>query len=215
MKGASGTSSCAQQKQTSESKTKHQHMGARPPKSQHGNNPALTFAASSRVEDDGGTSSTALSFSKRPAEAAPVHVREHKIVRASQQESAGADVWAERFSPAASADLAVHKDKVRELRDWMELNRRHIEQGSSAGQRVLVLRGPPGSGKTAMVKVVAAEAKMRLIEYGCGPAVTFAENKWCDTPWVSEVQELVNFLRSTQTFGRSSLMADQGAVREG
>ena len=68
----------------------------------------------------------------------------------------GNDVWAERFAPSASADLAVHKDKVKELKEWIELNRSHLQRGSSAGQRLLLLCGPSGAGKTAMVKVAAA-----------------------------------------------------------
>jgi cell cycle checkpoint protein len=48
---------------------------------------------------------------------------------------------------------------------------------------------------------------MRVIEYRSGPGVSFEENKWCDTPWVSEVHELVSFLHSAQTFGGSSLFA--------
>ena len=186
--------------------------GAHSPKPRSAHAAALAFAASSeataRKEGDSNKTSSALSFFRRPAGVG--ETRAHENV---QEEPLCADVWAERYSPTASAELAVHKDKVKEVRDWIDLNRRHIENGSSAGQRVLVLRGPPGTGKTAMVKVVAAEARMRLIEYGSSPAVTFAENKWCDTPWVSEVQELVKFLRSTQTFGSTTLM-DQGAVRE-
>jgi len=61
------------------------------------------------------------------------------------------------------------------------------------------------------VRVSRAEARMRVIEYRSGPGVSFEENKWCDTPWVSEVQELVSFLRSAQTFGGSSLLAAPSA----
>lgn len=213
--GASSGSSARQSlKEPDERKAKQQKQGASA--RQHGalSASALTFATShdaALLDEDSNSSSSRLTFFKRPDEAAAERSHKPRVHASSQQPqpapAASADVWAERFAPAASGDLAVHKDKVRELRDWIDLNRRHVEQGSSAGQRVLILRGPPGAGKTAMVKVAAAEARVKLIEYGSGPAVTFAENKWCDTPWVSEVQELVKFLRSTQTFGSSALMA--------
>jgi cell cycle checkpoint protein len=89
----------------------------------------------------------------------------------------GSDVWAERFAPRASSDLAVHKDKVKELKEWIELNRSHLQRGSTAGQRLLLLRGPSGSGKTAMVKVAAAgwqvfvlEPSLRVPVCSCGSA---------------------------------------------
>ena len=98
--------------------------------------------------------------------------------------------------------------QVKEIRDWMSLNRTHLKQGSSAAQRVLVLRGPSGTGKSTLVRVLAAEARMPLIDYRSGPGVTFVENKWCEMPWVSEVQELVAFLHSTQIFGGCTLVPD-------
>jgi hypothetical protein len=208
--GTSGSSARQSLNGPDERRAKQQKQGASSARP-HG---SLTFTTShdaALLDEDSNSNSSRLAFFKRPDEGAPERSHKPRAVHASLQQpqpaAASAEVWAERFAPAASGDLAVHKDKVRELRDWIDLNRRHVEQGSSSGQRVLILRGPPGSGKTAMVKVVAAEARVKLIEYGSGPAVTFAENKWCDTPWVSEVHELVKFLRSTQTFGSSALMA--------
>jgi hypothetical protein len=82
----------------------------------------------------------------------------------SESMQLGSDVWAERFAPRASSDLAVHKDKVKELKEWIELNRSHLQRGSTAGQRLLLLRGPSGSGKTAMVKVAAAGWQVCVLE---------------------------------------------------
>ena len=138
----------------------------------------------------------------------PVGGQEKGRASADTRPRADTNVWAEQFAPTQSAELAVHKDKVRELREWVLLNRQHLDQGTGRGQRVLVLRGPPGAGKTAMVRVVAAEVDMQVLEYRNGPGLNFAENKWVEMQWVSEVQELAAFLRAGQTFGGRTLLYD-------
>lgn len=71
--------------------------------------------------------------------------------------------WTDRFSPADLTELAVHKRKVGDVRQWLEM------AASGQRQRVLVLKGAAGTGKTSTVKLLAK---------GIGLDVTEWRNPW-------------------------------------
>ncbi|KAI5819285.1 Rad17 cell cycle checkpoint protein-domain-containing protein [Pyronema omphalodes] len=68
--------------------------------------------------------------------------------------------WPEKFEPQSIAELAIHKTKVKEVQSWLEnvLNR-------STQQRMLVLKGPAGAGKTATVTAIAKEFGVEILEW--------------------------------------------------
>jgi cell cycle checkpoint protein len=68
--------------------------------------------------------------------------------------------WPEKFEPQSVAELAIHKTKVKEVQTWLEnvLNR-------STRQRMLVLKGPAGTGKTATVTTLAKEFGVEILEW--------------------------------------------------
>lgn len=57
-------------------------------------------------------------------------------------------------------DLAVHPKKVAEVRCWLE----HVLDGFSR-QRVLILRGSAGTGKTATINVLSRELDFEILEW--------------------------------------------------
>ncbi|ETN39105.1 uncharacterized protein HMPREF1541_05327 [Cyphellophora europaea CBS 101466] len=68
----------------------------------------------------------------------------------TEQESFGP--WSERYGPTKLDELAIHKKKVSDVQQWLD--------GVTSGrlrQRLLVLKGPAGSGKTATVGLIARE----------------------------------------------------------
>ncbi|KAF2859005.1 hypothetical protein K470DRAFT_198934, partial [Piedraia hortae CBS 480.64] len=67
--------------------------------------------------------------------------------------------WVNRFAPADLSELAVHKRKVQEVRQWLDIAYRNKRQ------KVLVLKGPAGSGKTTTVKLLAAEMGVNVLEW--------------------------------------------------
>ncbi|RAL06880.1 putative cell cycle checkpoint protein Rad17 [Aspergillus homomorphus CBS 101889] len=67
--------------------------------------------------------------------------------------------WAQRFGPTNLSELAVHKRKVSDVRDWLN------NALDGTGKRLLVLRGPAGSGKTATVSVLSETLGFDILEW--------------------------------------------------
>lgn len=68
--------------------------------------------------------------------------------------------WSERFGPRNIDELAVHKKKVLDVRRWLE----DVLAGRMR-QRMLVLKGAAGSGKTTTVRLLAAEMGCEVLEW--------------------------------------------------
>lgn len=68
--------------------------------------------------------------------------------------------WPIRFAPTDPTELAVNKTKVTEVRRWLQgVLRRELRQ------RILVLTGPAGSGKTATVEALGKELGYDVLEW--------------------------------------------------
>ncbi|KAJ5909189.1 hypothetical protein N7495_001871 [Penicillium taxi] len=74
--------------------------------------------------------------------------------------------WPQRFAPTNLDELAVHKKKVSDVKNWLEeaLSGRRSE-------RLLVLRGPAGSGKTTTISLLSKSVGFDVIEWR-NPAVS-------------------------------------------
>ena len=67
--------------------------------------------------------------------------------------------WTEQFAPIDLSELAVHKRKVADVRQWLESTmhgRRH---------KVLVLKGAAGAGKTTTINLLAKSLGLNIIEW--------------------------------------------------
>lgn len=67
--------------------------------------------------------------------------------------------WIEQFAPVDLTELAVHKRKVADVRQWLE------NAMSSKRQKVLVLKGPAGAGKTSTVVLLAKHMDLNVSEW--------------------------------------------------
>ncbi|KAK4127104.1 Rad17-domain-containing protein [Parathielavia appendiculata] len=79
----------------------------------------------------------------------------------------GARPWSERFAPTSLDELAVHKRKVQDVRRWLD----EVFAGRMR-QRLLVLKGPAGSGKTTTLRLLAREVRCDVLEWR-NPASSF------------------------------------------
>ncbi|KAF4636543.1 hypothetical protein G7Y89_g1544 [Cudoniella acicularis] len=68
--------------------------------------------------------------------------------------------WAERFAPINLDELAVHKKKVADVRGWLE----EVTQGRMR-QRLLLLKGAAGTGKTTTVQLLAKDMDCDVLEW--------------------------------------------------
>ncbi|KAK7970570.1 hypothetical protein PG988_009643 [Apiospora saccharicola] len=68
--------------------------------------------------------------------------------------------WFERFGPSNLDELAVHKKKVTDVRRWLE----DVIAGRMR-QRLLILKGAAGTGKTTTMRLLAKDMKCELLEW--------------------------------------------------
>ncbi|KAL1511466.1 hypothetical protein AB1Y20_006264 [Prymnesium parvum] len=74
-------------------------------------------------------------------------------------------LWTDKYEPGSSASLAMHKKKIEEIRLWLRNADASLQLGLPPTPRMLVLSGPPGSGKSTMLRVLARELGFELCEW--------------------------------------------------
>ncbi|KAI0764825.1 P-loop containing nucleoside triphosphate hydrolase protein [Fomes fomentarius] len=75
-------------------------------------------------------------------------------------------LWVDKYEPNSEEELAVHKRKVLDVRQWLF----EAFEGGPSGKlkkyrRVLVLTGPAGTAKTATVRVLSRELGFEIVEW--------------------------------------------------
>ncbi|CAN8098633.1 unnamed protein product [Discula destructiva] len=68
--------------------------------------------------------------------------------------------WSERFGPANIQELAVHPRKVAHVRTWLQ-----DVLSDQLRQRLLVLKGAAGTGKTTTMHLLASEMGFEILEW--------------------------------------------------
>ncbi|KAH6638336.1 cell cycle checkpoint protein RAD17 [Boeremia exigua] len=68
--------------------------------------------------------------------------------------------WTEKYGPQSLEELAVHKKKVSDVRAWLE-----DVYGGRLRKRLLLLKGPAGSGKTTTMALLARELGIHMHEW--------------------------------------------------
>ncbi|KAI1752535.1 cell cycle checkpoint protein RAD17 [Xylaria castorea] len=68
--------------------------------------------------------------------------------------------WSERFGPTNLDELAVHKKKVTDVRRWLE-----DVMAGGLRQRLLILKGAAGTGKTTTLRLLAKEMRCEILEW--------------------------------------------------
>ncbi|KAJ5602179.1 hypothetical protein N7510_011713 [Penicillium lagena] len=112
--------------------------------------------------------------------------------------------WAQRFAPSNLDELAVHKRKVSDVQKWLE----DVFAGRRP-QRLLVLRGVAGCGKTTTVSLLSASLGFDVIEWKNPPTSDYAARDY-----VSASAQFEEFLTRGDKFGGLDLEGATNAALE-
>ncbi|OAL55748.1 Rad17-domain-containing protein [Pyrenochaeta sp. DS3sAY3a] len=99
--------------------------------------------------------------------------------------------WTEKYGPASLDELAVHKKKVADVRTWLA----DVFAGRER-KRLLVLKGPAGSGKTTTMNLISKELGIEMHEWK-NPTGSMSTSEVL----VSATAQFEDFVGRTGTFG--------------
>ncbi|KAI0646066.1 Rad17-domain-containing protein [Trametes meyenii] len=82
------------------------------------------------------------------------------------QDALDYSLWVDKYEPLTEEDLAVHKRKVQDVRQWLL----EAYDGGASGKlkkyrRILVLTGPAGTAKTATIRILSKELGYEILEW--------------------------------------------------
>ncbi|KAH9119640.1 hypothetical protein LEN26_011529 [Aphanomyces euteiches] len=104
----------------------------------------------------------------------------------STEEAVSTSLWNDKYRPNGMVDLCVHPKKSQELSDWF------THHGNR--QRILFLCGPPGTGKSTMVRSLASKLGMDVHEWKDNSGVSQHKNG------TSAMDDFVAFLERSQRY---------------
>ncbi|KAF7942567.1 uncharacterized protein EAE97_006021 [Botrytis byssoidea] len=106
--------------------------------------------------------------------------------------------WAERFGPNNLEELGVHKKKVIDVRTWLD-----NVIGGQMRQRLLILKGAAGTGKTTTVQLLAKDMGCDILEWR-NPVGTVASSDG----FQSMAAQFEEFMGRGGKFGQLDLFSD-------
>ncbi|EEP76593.1 predicted protein [Uncinocarpus reesii 1704] len=109
--------------------------------------------------------------------------------------------WTERFVPTNLDELAVHKKKVADVQKWL------VDVFTSRSKRrVLVLKGPAGSGKTTTISLLSKALGYDIIEWKNSSGM-----EYLSTGYISMGAQFDDFLGRSGKFSNLTLSEDPTA----
>ena len=75
------------------------------------------------------------------------------------------DLWVDFYAPQKEIDLPVRKQKVNEVKEWMNVSLKQLPLGIPNTPRILVLTGPTGGCKTSMIQVLSKQLHVQICEW--------------------------------------------------
>ncbi|KAG0099584.1 Cell cycle checkpoint protein rad17 [Podila epicladia] len=101
-----------------------------------------------------------------PSAASPVIPKSHLKNRATSL-NRREDQWTEKYAPRDISELAINKSKTEQVREWLQLytDPKKARETTGSGGPILVLTGPAGTGKTAVLRMLAKELDLDIVEW--------------------------------------------------
>ncbi|KAK3147848.1 hypothetical protein QOZ80_3BG0287500 [Eleusine coracana subsp. coracana] len=110
------------------------------------------------------------------------------------------ELWVDKYKPHSSAELAVHKKKVEDVKQWLETKLKAPEQ--TVGGWTLVLTGQTGVGKSATVKAIAADIGVDICEWTTPVPTLWSEHVHANSGlrYISKLEEFENFVEKIRKY---------------
>ncbi|KAJ2000876.1 RFC checkpoint protein Rad17, partial [Coemansia thaxteri] len=145
-----------------------------------------------------------------------------ELSQASNSADSGADdrgeLWWQRYEPRTLADLALHAQKLGQVRGWLEMAVDASVNGNKQGSgyfRILVLEGPAGACKSTCVRILARELGLGIIEWinPLAGRASAASQLDVDEEDVSVVRQFGHFLSQAERYSGLALQ-NTGEAKE-
>ena len=107
--------------------------------------------------------------------------------------------WTEKYGPHNLEELVVHHKKVGNVRNWLEV----VLNGKNP-QKLLVLKGPAGAGKTTTVSLLSKVLGFKVVEWKNPSASDFTSDDY-----VSVSSLLEDFMSRAGRYGGLELVHDR------
>ncbi|PWY66341.1 hypothetical protein BO70DRAFT_366546 [Aspergillus heteromorphus CBS 117.55] len=108
--------------------------------------------------------------------------------------------WVQQFPPSNLDELAVHKKKVSDVKNWL------VNSFHRSGRQLLVLRGPAGSGKTTTISLLSKVLDFDILEWK-NPSTS----ELVTTTHISAASRFEEFLGRGNEFGGLDLSGVNGS----
>lgn len=100
---------------------------------------------------------------------------EEEVVARQSEPVHGGELWVEKHAPKTVTELVVHGKKVGDVRKWLE-SRLQDPGWRLPGGQLLLLTGPPGVGKSAVVRTLGLELNLEFFEWKTPTPTQWAEH---------------------------------------
>jgi cell cycle checkpoint protein len=148
------------------------------------------------------TSGNVRKFLKTSAESKAVPTPPISTLRVKDTRQVDTRPWTEKYSPASLDDVVVHKKKIADVRTWLE-----AALEGKPYKKVLVLKGPAGSGKTTMLQCLARVLSFKMVEWR-NPA----SSDFTSQDYQSITTQFDEFLNRGRIFGGLDIAGADGQV---
>ncbi|GAB6031669.1 Cell cycle checkpoint protein rad17 [Chamberlinius hualienensis] len=159
------------------------------------------FSSSTETRNTKETTSTGYSNKKRPREKYPKSI--HEDTNIEKTVAFNNILWINKYTPKIENELAVHKKKVEEVREWL------LRTSSSNRKRnqILLLTGPSGCGKTATVRMLSNELNFGIKEWSNSNGLNYVYEY--RVYGESQVSTFKDFLLLTSKYSSSQIFNEE------